>query len=129
MENCKVCKTVCKQVTKDGKEDVEMHEVCKIVNSINNKTIITNPKDKRVIMVKKIVTRLCEACKYFEPGSEDFYDNLKVFIVEDEDINACAILGGYIIVNTGLIDHYLKHEKAKRCESAEHVCLEVVRKE
>ena len=120
-ENLKVCRSVCEK--NDGKNGVEsgMKEVCEIVNEIDSKRIITNPKDKRVIMVKKIVDRLCEACKYFEPGSEDFYDNFKIFIVEDPEVNAYAALGGYIIINTGLIDHYLNHEKAKRCKSAEHV--------
>ena len=120
-ENMVVCKLICEKDDGVNGAEREMKEVCEIVNEIDSKRIITNPKDNRVILVKKIVSRLCEASKYFEPGSEDFYDNFKVFVVEDPVVNAYAALGGYIVINTGLIEHYLKHEKAKRCKSAKHV--------
>lgn len=125
-ENVTKCKPLAE--TKDGKdgEHDETNEICEIVNELGGKRIITDPKDKRVIMVQKIVKRLCEACKYFEPGSEDYYDNLKIFVVEDPEVNAYAALGGYVVVYTGLIEHYLNHEKAKRCTSAKHVRFEVV---
>ena len=116
----KVCRTICEEKGKSN-EACEMKEICEIRDEIGYKRIITNPRDKRVVMVNRIVRRLCEACNYFEPGNEDYYDQLKVFIVESPKVNAHASLGGYVVVYTGLIDHYQNHMEAGRCESVEDV--------
>ena len=122
-QNKEVCHDVCDKTNNPNK--CEWKKICEIRDEINYQPIITDPKDKRVIMVNRIVKRLCEACNYFEPGNEEYYEKLKVFVVNSKTVNAYATLGGYVVVYTGLIDHFQTHMEAGRCESVEDVCMKM----
>ena len=78
-------------------------EVC---DYIDFHRIIDDPENEDVQLVNRIVERLVRACVYFVPESADYFENLRVFVVDRSDVNAYAVFGGFVVVNSGLIEYY-----------------------
>ena len=51
----------------------------------------------------------CALPIYFSPESEDYFNKLQLYIVDDPNtINAFSAMGGVIIVYTGIISLYME---------------------
>ena len=69
------------------------------------------------IMIKKIINRLKRAAVYFAPESTNYFNNLKVYVVNSTQVNAFAAPGGIVVVNEGLVDKYLDDERKLKCNA------------
>ena len=49
--------------------------------------------DERVLLVKKIVSELQEACIYFSPECEDYMKHMKILLVDSDELNAYTTMG------------------------------------
>ena len=59
----------------------------------NQQSQIVPETDERVLLIKKIVSELQEACIYFSPECEEYMSHMKVIVINDDEINAYSTLG------------------------------------
>ena len=69
---------------------------------------IIDPDDFRFIIIHKVIDALKRACVYYSPQSKEYFDQLVVTVVDNEEVNAMAGLGGCITVYTGTVDFYME---------------------
>lgn len=87
----------------------------------NTRSLILPENDERVLMVKGIVDKLCEACIYFSPECEEYMKRIQVFVVDSEEINAYTSMGSILVVYTGLLDHFRKEMEQGNVDNYEEV--------
>lgn len=75
-------------------------------DTIEGLPIITDTLDYKYCLVHKIIDSLKRACVYYDPKSEEFFDNLDIIVVDSPTINAFSAVGGVIVIYTGIIDYY-----------------------
>ena len=85
-----------------------------------NKYKVLSGWNRKSRMVNRAADRLRRAAIYFSPDSAEYFNNLKVFVVNSTDVNAFASPGGIVVVYEGLIDKYLAEESKGKC-NAENV--------
>lgn len=85
------------------------------------KTLVLPDSDERVILVKKLVRQLQEACVYFSPECEEYMTHMEVIVVEDDEVNAYSAMGSILVVYTGILDYFMKLKHAMQITNIEEV--------
>lgn len=83
-------------------------------------SLINTPNDEGVIMVHRIITAMKRACMYFDPDASDFFKRMNTFYIRLDDVNAFSSLGGFIVINSGIVD-YCNSMTNNKYEDAEEV--------
>ena len=65
-----------------------LHKRC-----LENNIVILDELTPMFTFVTTIVSNLIKACIYFSPECEEYMRNMKVLVVESDEINACSMLG------------------------------------
>lgn len=60
-------------------------------------TLVLPDTDERVVFIKSLVQKLQEACIYFSPECEEYMNEMKVMVVEDDEVNAISTMGTLFI--------------------------------
>ena len=89
--------------------------------TVGDEQIISNPLDYRYALIHKIIDYLKRACIYFDPESQEYFDTMDVIVVDSPTINAVSMMGGMIVVYSGIIDYYMQQKEAGQIDSVEEV--------
>lgn len=102
-------------------------EVTILTDTINGHVILHDENDSRVRLVTTVVDHLKRACIYFSPESEDYFNKLQLYIVDDPDtVNAFSAMGGVMIVYTGIINLYMEAYEKGLIKDVETVRIRLV---
>lgn len=66
---------------------------CSVEKDGVKQTLVLPDTDERVVFIKSLVQKLQEACVYFSPECEEYMNQMKVMVVEDDEVNAISTMG------------------------------------
>lgn len=87
--------------------------------------IVTDKMDYKFCLVHKIIDSLKRACVYYDPNSEEFFNNLDVVVVDSPTINAFSATSGIVVIYTGIIDYYSSLLKSHEIANLEEVLISI----
>lgn len=116
--------------------NVEMffQEICEKGIEENSEYIgqgFIDESDPRYQYIKSILSPLIDACVYFSPESEAYFRNIKLKVIDKDEVNAFSTLGdfldnylqlgGVVFVYTGLIKFYDMMQKNNNLVNSKEV--------
>ena len=88
---------------------------------VDDDPILKDTTDYRYCLVHKVINLLKRACIYYDPESEQYFNDMEVIVVDSPTVNAFASIGGYIVVYTGIVDYYMNQKEENNIENVEEV--------
>ena len=89
--------------------------------TVGDEPILKDTTDYRYCLVHKVINLLKRACIYYDPESEQYFNDMEVIVVDSPTVNAFSSIGGYIVVYTGIVDYYMNQKEENNIENVEEV--------
>ena len=90
-------------------------------DTLKDEPILKDKTDYRYCLVHKAIDFLKRACIYYNPKSENYFNNMDVIVVDSPTMNAFSSPGSIIVVYTGIVDFYLSLYKENKIKNVEEV--------